>query len=175
MVRFLLTCAYNSEYCHTTSSVPRMYSFLKTLHFEIIVGSSAIVRNKTERSRIFFPPFSPLVSLAEPKYRNNCIQGTDIGLDTSAPPESGLTTCTNIHTCVGVCTSLCSVTRSCPTLRNSMDCSPPGSSVHGISQARILEWVAIPSSRRPSQPRDWTSISSVSCTGRQILYHWVWP
>ena len=47
-----------------------------------------------------------------------------------------------------------------------MDCSPPGSSVHGISQARILEWVAISLSRGSSQPRDWTYI------GRQILYHW---
>ena len=50
-----------------------------------------------------------------------------------------------------------------------MDCSLPGFSVHGISQARILEWVAISSSNWPSQPRDWTSIP---CTGRQILYHW---
>ena len=40
-----------------------------------------------------------------------------------------------------------------------MDCSPPGSSVHGISQARMLEWVAISFSRRSSWPRDWTSIS----------------
>ena len=39
------------------------------------------------------------------------------------------------------------VFQSCPTLCNSMDCSPPGSSVHGILQARILEWVAIPFSR----------------------------
>ena len=37
-----------------------------------------------------------------------------------------------------------SVTKSCPTLCNPMDCSPPGSSVHGISQARILEWVDTP-------------------------------
>ena len=36
------------------------------------------------------------------------------------------------------------VAQSCPTLCNAMDCSPPGSSVHGISQVRILEWVAIP-------------------------------
>ena len=50
-----------------------------------------------------------------------------------------------------------------------MGCSPPGSSVHGISQARILEWVAISSSRGSSQPRDWIHISY---TGRQILYHW---
>ena len=39
------------------------------------------------------------------------------------------------------------VVQSCPTLCNSMDCSPPGSPVHGILQARILEWVAIPFSR----------------------------
>ena len=47
---------------------------------------------------------------------------------------------------------LCSVTQSCPTLRNPMDCSPPGYSVHGILQARIQEWTAIPSSRGSSQP-----------------------
>ena len=45
-----------------------------------------------------------------------------------------------------------------------MDCSPPGSSVQGISQVRILEWVAISFSRKSSQPRDWTHIS---CIGRQ--------
>ena len=60
----------------------------------------------------------------------------------------------------------------CPTLCNPMDCSPPGSSVHGILQARILEWVAVPSSRGPSQSRDWTRVSYVSCIGRQVLYHW---
>ena len=53
---------------------------------------------------------------------------------------------------------------------NLMNCSPPGSSVHGISQARILEWVAISFSRGSSWPRDWTHIS---CIGRWILYHWV--
>ena len=49
-----------------------------------------------------------------------------------------------------------------------MDCSPPGSSVHGVSQARILEWVATSFSRGSPRPRDWTQ---VSYTGRQILYH----
>ena len=48
----------------------------------------------------------------------------------------------------------------CLTLCDSMDCSPPGSSVHGILQARILEWVAISSSRGSSQPRDQTCVSS---------------
>ena len=53
-----------------------------------------------------------------------------------------------------------------------MDCSPPGFSVHRISQARILEWVAISYSRGPSQPRDWTHVSCIFCTGRWILYHY---
>ena len=46
-------------------------------------------------------------------------------------------------------------------LCDPMDYSPPGSSIHGIPQARILEWVAMPSSKGPSQPRDWTCISCV--------------
>ena len=50
---------------------------------------------------------------------------------------------------------LCSVTQSCPTLCNPMDCSQPGSSVHGMLQARILECIAMPS-RRSSKPRDQT-------------------
>ena len=53
------------------------------------------------------------------------------------------------------------VTQSCPTLCDPMDCSLPGSSVHGILQARVLEWVAISFSRRSSQPRDWTCVSCI--------------
>ena len=52
--------------------------------------------------------------------------------------------------------------RSNLTLCNPMDCSPPGSSVHGILQARILKWVAISSSRVSSQPRDQTRVSRVA-------------
>ena len=52
----------------------------------------------------------------------------------------------------------CLVTKSCPTLCDPMDGSPPGSSVHGILQARMLEWVAMPSSRGSSRPRDGTHI-----------------
>ena len=51
--------------------------------------------------------------------------------------------------------------KSCPTLYDPMDCSPPGSSVHGILQAKILEWVAMPFSRGSSRPRDWTHISCI--------------
>ena len=60
--------------------------------------------------------------------------------------------------------------QSYPTLWEPMDCSPTGSSVHGILQARILEWVAVPSYRGSSPPRDQTCVSYVSCIGRQILY-----
>ena len=51
-------------------------------------------------------------------------------------------------------------------------CSPLESSVHGILQARILEWVAISSSRGFSQPRDRTHVSHASCIGKQVLYHY---
>ena len=61
------------------------------------------------------------------------------------------------------------VAKSCPTLCDPMDCSPPDPSVHGISQARIQEWVAISISRGSSQARDQTHDS---CIGRWVLYHW---
>ena len=54
------------------------------------------------------------------------------------------------------------VSQSCPTLCYSMGCSPPGSFVHGILQARILEWVAIPFFRGSSQSRDWTRVSDTA-------------
>ena len=61
------------------------------------------------------------------------------------------------------------VIKSCLTLCDPMDYSPPGSSVHGISQARILKWVAISYSRGSYPPKDQTHIS---CIARRILYHW---
>ena len=56
----------------------------------------------------------------------------------------------------------CLVAKLCPTLCNLMDYSPPGSHVHGISQARILEWVAISFFRVSSRPRDWTGVSCLA-------------
>ena len=56
----------------------------------------------------------------------------------------------------------CLIAKSFQTLCNPIDCSPPGSSVHGISQARILEWVAIPFSRGSSWPRNWTCVSCIA-------------
>ena len=63
----------------------------------------------------------------------------------------------------------CLVAKLCPTLCNPVDCNPPDSSVHGISQARTLEWVAMPFSRASSQPRDQTQ---VSCIAGRFLTTW---
>ena len=65
--------------------------------------------------------------------------------------------------------SECMGAQSCFILCGPVDCSPPGSSVHGILQARVLEWVSISSFRGSSWPRDWTH---VSCIGGRILHHW---
>ena len=66
--------------------------------------------------------------------------------------------------CLSCC--CCLFAKSCLTLCDPMDCNPPGGSVCGISQTRILEWVAMPCSTRSSQPRDWIQVSR-----RWILYH----
>ena len=62
------------------------------------------------------------------------------------------------------CMHACSVAQLCPVLCDPMDCSPPGSSVRRISQARILEWVSISFSRGSSWPKGWTWVSCI--TGR---------
>ena len=61
--------------------------------------------------------------------------------------------------------------QSCPTLCDPMDYSPPGSSVYGLPQARILKWVAMPSSRGIFLIQVKLTSHYLSCTGRQILYH----
>ena len=74
--------------------------------------------------------------------------------------------------CVCVCVCVCvKLLQSCLTLCNPMNYSPPNSSVHGILQARILDWVAISYSRESSPPRDQTCISYISFIGRYALSH----
>ena len=85
----------------------------------------------------------------------------------------GITTSWRIDSSVIVITDtthdcLC-VSQSCLTLCDPMDCSPPGSSVHGILQARILEWVAISFSRGSSWSRNWTW---VSCIAGRLFTDW---
>ena len=72
---------------------------------------------------------------------------------------------------LALCCYCFSVTKSCPTLCNPMGRRQPESSVYGISQARILEWVAISLARGSSWPRDRTCISWISCISKLILYH----
>ena len=79
--------------------------------------------------------------------------------------------CVSLCVCVCVCVHMCSVAHSCPTVCDFMNCSLPGSSVHGTFQARILEWVAISYSRGSSQPRDWIHVPCIFCIDRQIPYH----
>ena len=97
------------------------------------------------------------------------------------PPCWGVTTSTS-HPCKATsqwfwalprghwACALCA--QSCPTPCDPMDCSPPVSSVHGILQARILEWLAISSCRGSSWPRDWTCFSCVSCIAGRFFTCW---
>ena len=78
----------------------------------------------------------------------------------STVPTYNISDARFLYLCVRTCA------QSCPTLCNPVDCTPPGSSAHGISQARIEEWVAVSFSKGSSRPRDQTCIS---CIGRWIL------
>ena len=97
---------------------------------------------------------------------------------------------TSIHISSGTLSDLISwiclslpllVAHLCPTLCDPMGCSPPGSSVHGILQARILEWVAMPFSRESSRPRYQTFVSCIAgrfCTiwaTNEALKSVIWP
>ena len=75
---------------------------------------------------------------------------------------SPVCSCKKWKKCLPAVQSESEVAQSCPTLCNPMDCGLPGSSTHGIFQARILEWVAVSFSRRSSRPRDRTQISHIA-------------
>ena len=96
----------------------------------------------------------------------NCSSTEHLSSSLIGLPSSSLQVLVTPFLCVCACAR--SVVQSCPTLCNPMDYSLLGSSVHGILQAKILEWVGIPFSRGSSQSRDWTW---VTCIVRQILYH----
>ena len=104
------------------------------------------------------------------------IQWFRTGINNNISPI--LSQCFQNTVCICVCVcrgglegAVCSVTQLCLTACDPMDCSPPGSSVHGIFQARILEWAAISYSRVSSWPKNQTCVSCVSCIGRRVLYH----
>ena len=76
----------------------------------------------------------------------------------------------HVYNVSSICIYVCA--QSCLTHFNHVNYSPPGSSVHGISQARILEWVAMPSSRGSSRCRDQACVSCVYCIKSEFLPHW---
>ena len=85
--------------------------------------------------------------------------GTIISKELFELPLPTFTLLTSHITLIQLCAVLCWVAQSCPTLRDPMDCSPPGSSAMGILQARTLGWVAMASFRGPSPPRDGIQVS----------------
>ena len=80
--------------------------------------------------------------------------------------------CASFYTFLSIHSHVCACAQPCLTLCNPLGCSLPGSSIHGIFQARILEWVAMPSFRGSSWRRDWTHISCVSCIVGRFFTHW---
>ena len=108
---------------------------------------------------------------ALPEEASGPLGGTDHQMDTGClqtPPLLLKRSCSCVYKRFCHCCYL--VAQSCPTLCDPMDCSRPGSSAHGILQARVLEWVATPFSRGSSQPRDRTPIFSISFTGTLPLH-----
>ena len=113
-------------------------------------------------------------------------QPTPVFLPGESPGQRSLVGCTsmglhrvgdnwsNLAEAAAAAAAAAAVAKSCPILFNFMDYSPLdySSSVHGIFQARILEWVTIFFSRRTSQPRDRTHTFCASCINKQILHHW---
>ena len=120
-----------------------------------------------QKMGVAFYAFS--VAATIPNYLNRCLywEGTpQRGKLLQPDPRLGSPTLSpSVRTCLHA-KSL----QSCVILCDSMDCSPPGSSVYGTLQTRILEWVAMYSSRGSSQPRDQNCISCISCIDRQVLY-----
>ena len=97
-------------------------------------------------------------------------QSLTLNLDASTPYLQ-ISCCDETKTLLWVHAVFKSITRTW-LFCNCIDCSLPGSPVHGISQARILKWVAISISRSSFWPRDW---NPVSCIGSWIPYHWaIW-
>ena len=102
------------------------------------------------------------------------IKGLNLGLLTCkwilyhlSHPGKPITLCTCACMPTSTCACVCSVLSD---FCDPMDCSLPGSFVHGIFQAWILEWIAISYSTRSSKHRDRNCVSGISCIGRQILY-----
>ena len=154
-----------SLWCHTTISSANVEWSLKQLCSNVVAGCVCSLEIKHSLA------MSSLTILC------SCgVLGTDFSFVKHTLPFICYSKCRgkkSLRPLIRVfsCVCMCSVTESCLTLFDPMDCSLPGSSVHGMLQARILALVAISSSRGSSQPRDQNYFFCASCTGRWILYH----
>ena len=103
-------------------------------------------------------PFSSSGNLPNPEIKllSPAMQADSLPLLPPRKPKSKVLCSITVHKVICRCWCSAQSPQSCPTLCTSMHCSTPGSSVHGIPQAGILEWVAMPSSRGSSPPRDRT-------------------
>ena len=109
--------------------------------------SSLKQRSDHASSLLLKPSVAPLCSRGKPKlHQGHPRTGPNEGEGSINTSKTG-----SYHVCAYVCAKS---PQSCPTFCDPMDCSPPGSSVHGILQARILKWVAMSSSRGSSRTRD---------------------
>ena len=136
---------FSSDCCKHWLISRVLQMFLQTIFDSVLV---AFMKKKVGEPTAHHPRISTSLSLLSP-HSNSAIQ-----ISVS-------------YCCVCVHAKLLQL---CLTLCDPMYCSPLGFSVHGILQARILEWVAMPSFRGSSWPTKQTSVSYVSCTGRQVLY-----
>ena len=129
---------------------------------------------------LFWTSYSSVPGSQKEKKNKDKFQGAKRSLISSVPWESlhpreeGLAAvrgggqCQNTGLYLFICSSVIRKVKVlfaqlCQILWDSMDFSLPGSSVHGTLQARILDWVAMPSSRAASQLKDWTHVSCISC------------
>ena len=150
--------------CQASLTITNSRSLLKLMSIKLVMASNHLC---LELYWAFIPqhlliPLIPWKLLLQ----DHCVRMDRVN---SARGFFGNSTCEICAILQHVCNSVKSF-QSYPTACNPMYCSLPGSSVHGILQAKILEWVAISFSRGSSQPRDWTCVSYVSCIGRQVLY-----
>ena len=132
----------------------------------------------TKRTQFSYTTTPDLMCLAQPRLQKLNKLGKDVlphlPYSPDLPPTTTsssilITFCRENASTTSAC--VCLVTQSCLTLCDPMDCSPSGSSVCGILQERILEWVSMPSSRGSSQLRNRTHVSYIPCIGRWVLYH----
>ena len=154
----------------------------------IQLGADSAAPEWEEDGQLTSPRLTFLQEASKPQ---PCVCSVDMPLLRSLPGDSywqTLLDCDIITTSVLVCWRVggkwqarhqseqaceCSVAQSCPPLCEPMNCNLPDSSVRGIPQARILEWVDISFSTGSSRSRDRIHVSCISCLGRQTLYYWV--